>query len=1273
MKQIRYKHIFGKINFAAAISCLLFVFFFGAFGQTGNQSGDFKILPIQALKKGERLERPLKKNEFHPYLFSLKRGDLIRLKIEHQNIAVSLIVVKKGEEKTVLKNVGDEKKFIDKKDFVFMAETDGEFLFGVIGLEENAPESQYVLQNDAPFADAEEKKSAASDLDKSGISAFHKKDYQTAILYHQHAADLLKDLPPNALSASILNNLADDFYNARDYQKALENYRQAAAIFEKSGDAGQATYVYYNIASVLQIQQDFEKSNAFYQKSLPLLVKADDKYYQARTLWSIGENYKSLRDYEKSNDFFEQSLAAARISKDRSLEGSVLFGLAGNYFSLENFVKALDFYQQSLLIFRELKETENEAIALSNVGLTYARMEKPNDALNFLNQSQKMSAAIKNSDFETKNQTILAEIYTYIGRGSDAIKLYEKIIKTAQTNGDQTLESDALRGIGFAYGELGDYEKALEFHRKVFEIAVAKKDETGQIVGFGSFALAYMELGKYDLAFEYNQKALELARRLKSRLLERMILNNIGVAYLRLGSVKKAETHILEAEKLSRELKDFRGIAVALSNLGTVYTKLKQYDKAIDYFERAMPLLKEQKNYRFQVTTNYYHGTVRRERGELEKAVALHTEAVKIAREAHTPKFEARSQIELALDLLAQNKIKDALLNFQAALIVAREVKAREEESAALDGLMQSYQTLKQNPLAIFYGKQSINILQSIRGEIVKFDKDIQSNYLNDNQQTYRTLADLLIKEGRIAEAEQILRMLKEEEFYAYLRRDDAVAKDLLGKLSLTPDETAAFKRYGELADRTTAAGQELGDLQKESLEYEAGKYPKQARLDELEKQIADANRVFNAFLEELNVKFKNNATGQTDVRVDVVSNTQTLLKELNEPRTVVISTIAGEDKLNLIVTTADANRAHTVEINQADLNKLILDFREAVRNPEVDPRVLGKKLYDVLFPNGLRTDLDGVNADTIVWSLDGTLRYAPLAALWDGKNYLAERYANVVITLASRDKLLNQPTNRKSWTALGVGVSKPFENFSALAAVPEELCSVINDLQSKTYCDALKKSNETGVLTGKILPDEKFSLADFKANLGRYKIVHIASHFSLNAGNESDSFLLLGEGKTPDERKLSLAAVRDQFASKFVGVELLTLSACNTAMSAGNKSNGLEVEGFGALAQRQGAKSVMATLWAVADPSTRDLMSNFYKNLEENAEISKAEALRKAQISLMLGKNKFLTDAELARRSEAVRFGASQKNLPKFKKDENAPFAHPYYWSPFVLIGNWR
>jgi CHAT domain-containing protein len=116
-----------------------------------------------------------------------------------------------------------------------------------------------------------------------------------------------------------------------------------------------------------------------------------------------------------------------------------------------------------------------------------------------------------------------------------------------------------------------------------------------------------------------------------------------------------------------------------------------------------------------------------------------------------------------------------------------------------------------------------------------------------------------------------------------------------------------------------------------------------------------------------------------------------------------VVSTIVGKNRLNIVVTTADIRRAHTVDISEADFNKLVGNFRLALTSPAsgkpVDPRPAGQKLYDMLV-KPIEGDLAGIKADTIVWSLDGSLRYLPMAALWDKeKGYLAERFANAVVT----------------------------------------------------------------------------------------------------------------------------------------------------------------------------------------------------------------------------------------------------------------------------------
>jgi CHAT domain-containing protein len=113
-----------------------------------------------------------------------------------------------------------------------------------------------------------------------------------------------------------------------------------------------------------------------------------------------------------------------------------------------------------------------------------------------------------------------------------------------------------------------------------------------------------------------------------------------------------------------------------------------------------------------------------------------------------------------------------------------------------------------------------------------------------------------------------------------------------------------------------------------------------------------------------------------------------------------------------------------------------------------------------------------------------------------------------------------------------------------------------------------------------------------------------------------------------------------------FANVDLLTLSACNTALGTTNGSGG-EWESLGMIAQRKGAKAIIATLWPVADESTKLLMQQFYRLHQSEQGISKAEALQRAQLALLGGQG--------------------------IRDPNQSGFAHPYFWAPFILIGNWK
>lgn len=379
----------------------------------------------------------------------------------------------------------------------------------------------------------------------------------------------------------------------------------------------------------------------------------------------------------------------------------------------------------------------------------------------------------------------------------------------------------------------------------------------------------------------------------------------------------------------------------------------------------------------------------------------------------------------------------------------------------------------------------------------------------------------------------------------------------------------------------------------------------------------ADGNVLLPALLpRQLDFSVRNGNTKQGAI-VEVLRESEGLkgtLRELGNGA-VILYTILGENRYDVILITPDVQKSASYPIKADDLRRKVLEFREALEDYNRAPRPLAQELYKILV-EPIADDLQDADAKTLMWSLDGVLRYVPMAALHDGKGYLVERFRNVLFTLASYDRLKDVPS--ASWNVLGLGVSKSLGSLGALPTVSAELREII-----KT------EDGSAGILPGKLLLDEAITEEAMKSAMQqRYPVAHIASHFQFQPGDETNSFLLLGDGT-----RLSLAEIRAS-TKLFSGVELLVLSASETTAGA----NGTEVEGLAEVAQRKGAKALLITLWSVVDESNIKLMRGFYIRRRDQPTMFKVEALRQAQLELLRGKE-----------------------------------SHPYYWAPYILTGNWK
>jgi CHAT domain-containing protein len=888
----------------------------------------------------------------------------------------------------------------------------------------------------------------------------------------------------------------------------------------------------------------------------------------------------------------------------------------------------------------------------------------------------------------------LGEVQEKRGKVSEAISSYKFALKLQRENRDWIQETATLKRIGLIYQRTGDYKEAVRHFERAIRSKESLRNSPGAAEMQINLAMLYIALGD-----TYKARSLLIpSLYVKEGLLLRVelpspgVLYNNGVIHLYLGNYKEAIEYFLlslypgTTIRRQAEVESSIGIARQLIEDERLLGRSPEQQRSLSSGIRSSRDIcslcsKELLNMseilggrrsilrppgsifglpglRSYYDTDEYQQQWKRfieivcPRYLCANESRVHRVAVESWRIAGDMIGEARGLTDYGFALSREGKIYESNLILTEALTKHSISGSQAEAARTLAYLMHNWKSAGNHTLAAMSGKLAVNLIQDIRLNVKSINELLQRSYIRKNEWVYRELADILISMGRIPEAEQVLEMLKEEEYFGFIRRNEKMAAMLKARVKLTEAEAKAIAEYERLGDRLTALGSELAKFDKARLKLpETMMFPQQGRYDELKTQIAAAIQSFEVFQRQLAEEF-----GEENVRVrEIESGLQASLQSWGLPGTVIVYTIAARDRLYVIVTTPQVQEPHYTEIKAEELNKLVAQFSRALTNPNIDPRPVGQKLYELLV-KPLEADLKGAEAKTLLWSLDGVLRYVPIAALWDGKQYLAERFDNVMIALASRDKLAITPQPVGKWRGLGVGVSQPWREFPALPAVPAELKFIIRQGPAS--------AQERGVLPGRRLLDGEFTRAALERALGRYSVIHVASHFSFQPGLEKSSFLLLGDGSPYPLEAISASA------PMFTGVELLTLSTCDTARAGG--ADGREIESFGMLAQKQGALAVIATLWAVADESTGLLMREFYRLRLSKPELTKAEALRRAQLALLRGELKS-SEVKKTGAKRAVLVGVVTKESSSFKAEPNAPYAHPYYWAPFILIGNWR
>jgi CHAT domain-containing protein/uncharacterized protein HemY len=1074
-------------------------------------------------------------------------------------------------------------------------------------------------------------------------------NYVKAIEYSQQSLAIAHEIKNRQLEVATLGNLGVTYNSLGDYAKAIEYGQRALAIAREIKDRQIEGMALVNLGATYDALDDYTKAIDYSQQALTIAREIKDRQIAGAALGNLGNAYRSLGNYAKGNEYSQQALAAAREIKNRQYEGAALVNLGLIHNSLGDYIKAIEYQQQALTIAREIKDRQNEGKAVANLGDIYYSLGNYEKVIEYHQQSLTIAREVKNRQNEGNALGSLGLAYCFLGDCAKTIDYEQEWLKIAREIKHRRSEGKALGNLGLAYCLLGDCAKGIDYEQQSLTIAREVRDRQSEGNALGNLGNAYYALGNYAKMIDYEQQALTIAREIRDRQSEGDALNSLGNAYYALGNYAKAIEYQQQALTIAHETKESRSEGQALGNIGNAYYALGNYTKAIEYQQQALAIVRETKDRRSESKALSGLGNTYYSLGNYAKAIEYHQQALTIAREIRNRQSEGKALGNLGNAYDSLGDYAKAIEYQQQSLTIAREIGGRESEGLALSNMGNTLVRQGRSELAIIFYKQSVNVREAIRTDIRTLPRESQESYTQRIANTYRALAELLIEQSRIGEAQSVLERLKIQELNDFTKGTRSA--QTVGDVPLNTSEIQIKDQHNSLI----AFGQKYYDCDQSGTPC--------PQFKELKAQYDKQSKEFQDFVERIKAQLTEDAAKNLAAAAKDFQNAQRIINA--NPDSVLIYPLVLKDKTRILWSSKGGvfSKSAVCRLGQADLSVKVEKFSSLLADRNSDEtklKAVGKELYDCLI-KPIESELTANQIKHLIFIPDRVTNYIPFGALYDGKQYLAQRFATSNILAVSitniRDTL---PKNAQDVTVAGFGLSVAKEDgkFPALLNVDNELHSIIKTTPQ----------DKSGLFPGKIFLNEAFDRATLERQFSSHKIIHIATHGEFVAGDPRSSFFLLGNGEhftIPDIQ--SLQHLQD--------VQIVILSACETGKggATAEKRNraelGSEVAGLSSYFIGDPdirAKAVLSSLWKVSDKSTALMMQQFYIHLAQGK--TKAQAIQTVQQDFINGKLT-PTDASKLDRGSAIR-----TILPQGVQPANMPppnYIHPFYWAPFVLIGN--
>ncbi|MBD2295778.1 CHAT domain-containing protein [Anabaena sphaerica FACHB-251] len=808
----------------------------------------------------------------------------------------------------------------------------------------------------------------------------------------------------------------------------------------------------------------------------------------------------------------------------------------------------------------------------------------------------------------------------------------------------ETTSPTSLVQAGKQHYQAEQFTEAIALWQQASEIFGQKGDTVNQAVVLCNLALAYQQLGKLKPAHQFISQSINLlSRGAISPSTLAQALNIQGSLQMSQGEAEEALTTWEKATDNYQKLGDETGVNRSLLNQTQALRVLGLYPRARKILEQVNQNLQSQPDSVLKASSLLNLGDTLRVVGDGEKSQEVLQQSLAIAK-----KFNSSPEITLAFLSLgntafSQQQNQLAYNYYQQAITTSTSPTIKLQ--AQLNQLHLLLDTKKSTEVKV--------LIPQIQPQLEKLPPSRTSIYAQVK------FAQGLQKAGEKQLAAQILATAIQQAKNIDDNKAESYALGYLGKLYEQNQQWNEAQRLTEqaliLAQSSNAAEisylwqwqlgrifQAIGNSEKAIDAYnQSVKTLAYIRKD----LVAGNNNLLFSFQESIEPIYRELVSlllqPQKSKNVKDISQTNLLkardlieslkVAELDnyfqedclsgkiskveqlDPQAAIIYPIILRDRLEVILSlTNQPIRHYTTNILQSKLENILLQMRSSLR-PNLGKQkrlAIAQKLYNLLI-RPTEADLAANNTKTLVFVLDGVMKNLPMAALYDGKEYLIEKYS--LAQTPGLQLLSPQPIQKQPLKILIGGISEARQGFSPLPGVGLEVKGITSEIPTQ------------------ILFNQTFTSTDIQ-NLIRatpFPIVHLATHGQFSS-NAQDTFILTWDNRLNVKELGELLQNREQDSNN--PIELLVLSACQTA-----KGDNRAPLGIAGVAVRSGARSTLATLWSVDDASAAEFMVEFYRQLVQ-FKVTKAEAIRLAQIKLL-------------------------------KQPE---YSNPFYWAPFVLLGNW-